>query len=218
MNINSLDNNYSSNIASELSSLLQSSGLSSTSSTTTSTAATTVTGASSDSSQLSPFAQLLSTLQQLQQSNPTEYASVTKQIATNLTAAAQTATQNGNTTQANQLTQLAKDFTTASTGGQLPNIQDLAQALRGGAHRHHVQSSSNTSGASDSDGSAGSSSASGTASSTNQALEQILAAFESLATNGSVTAQQQSNSASTNPMSIIMNTLSNAGISLNSGS
>ena len=37
-----------------------------------------------DGSQLSPFAQILSTLQQLQQSNPTEYQQVTSQIATNL--------------------------------------------------------------------------------------------------------------------------------------
>ncbi len=102
-----------------------------------------------DSSQLSPLGQVLSTLQQLQQSNPTEYKQVTQQIATNLTSAAQTAQSDGNTTAANQLTQLASDFTNASTSGQLPNIQDLAQAVGGGHHHHHhADPSSSTSGGS----------------------------------------------------------------------
>ena len=101
-----------------------------------------------DSSQLSPLGQVLSTLQQLQQSNPTEYKQVTQQIATNLTSAAQTAQTDGNTTVANQLTQLAGDFTNASTSGQLPNIQDLAQAVGGGGgghHHHHHQAESSSS-------------------------------------------------------------------------
>jgi hypothetical protein len=90
-----------------------------------------------DSSQVSPLAQLLSELQQLQQSDPSEYQQVTQQIATNLQAAAQTATSAGNTTAASQLTQLATDFSNASTSGQLPNIQDLAQAVSGGGGHHH---------------------------------------------------------------------------------
>jgi len=90
-------------------------------------------GQQADSGQLSPFAQLLSTLQQLQQSNPTEYQQVTQQIATNLNSAAQTATTDGNTSAATQLTQLANDFTTASQTGQLPNISDLAQVSAAGA-------------------------------------------------------------------------------------
>src|SRR5580704_17297731 len=100
-----------------------------------------------DNGQLSPFAQLLNTLQQLQESNPTQYQQVTQQVATNLTAAAKTATTDGNTQAAAQLTQLATDFTTASQTGQLPNIQDLAQATgagnggevggAGGHHHHH---------------------------------------------------------------------------------
>jgi hypothetical protein len=48
-----------------------------------------------DNSQLSPFAQVLNTLQQLQQTNPTEYQQVTQQIATNLQSAAQTAQSQG---------------------------------------------------------------------------------------------------------------------------
>jgi hypothetical protein len=67
-------------------------------------------GIQSDSTQLSPLAQLLSTLQQLQQSNPIQYQ---QQIATNLQNAAQTAQAEGNTTAANQLNQLATDFTNA---------------------------------------------------------------------------------------------------------
>jgi hypothetical protein len=89
------------------------------------------------SPQLSPLAQVLSQLQQLQQQNPTEYAQVTGQIATNLQSAAQTAQTDGNSTAASQLSQLATDFTNASQTGQLPNIEDLAQAVSGGGHDHH---------------------------------------------------------------------------------
>jgi hypothetical protein len=92
---------------------------------------------SGDHSQLSPFAQILSTLQQLQQSNPAQYQQVTQQIATNLHTAAKTAQAAGNLTAASQLNQLATDFTQASQSGQLPNIQDLAQATGGHHHHHH---------------------------------------------------------------------------------
>jgi hypothetical protein len=91
----------------------------------------------SDSSSVSPLAQLLGQLQSLQQSNPSEYQQVTAQIATNLQSAAKTDTADGNTAGANQLNQLATDFTNASTSGQLPNLQDLAQAIGGGGHHHH---------------------------------------------------------------------------------
>jgi hypothetical protein len=59
----------------------------------------------SDNTQLSPFAQVLSTLQQLQQSNPTEYESFMSQIATNLTTAAQSAT-SSSTTMSTELTDM----------------------------------------------------------------------------------------------------------------
>src|ERR1035438_1122289 len=65
--INPLNNSY---LQSILSSALQSAGVSSNSTSSTSSSQTT------DSGQLSPFAQMLSTLQQLQQSNPTEYQQV----------------------------------------------------------------------------------------------------------------------------------------------
>jgi hypothetical protein len=87
-----------------------------------------------DSSQLSPFAQIATTLQDLQQQNPAQYRNVTKQIAANLQTAAQTAQTGGNATLANQLTQIATDFTNASQNNQLPDFQDLAQALSGGHH------------------------------------------------------------------------------------
>jgi G3E family GTPase len=124
----------------------------------------------------------MNTLQQLQQSDPTKYQQVTQQIATNLEAAAQTAQSSGNTTAANQLNQLATDFTNASTSGQLPNIQDMAQAM-GGHHHHHHHSS----------GTSSSSSSSSTA-------DQLLAAFQTSA----------SQNDSLDATSIILNTLSSS--------
>jgi hypothetical protein len=156
----------------------------------------------SDSTQLSPLAQILTTLQQLQQSNPTEYKQVTAQIATNLTSAAATAQAEGNTTAATQLNQLATDFTNASQSGQLPNIQDLAQAVGGHHHHHHhaqaAASDSDTSSSSSSD--ATSSSASSTTAS--QLTSELLAAMQA----------SGAQSGSLNPLNIILNTLSQAGL------
>jgi hypothetical protein len=109
-------------------------GSSSTSASATSSA---VSSSMRDTNQLSPFAQILGSLQQLQQSNPSQYKDVTQQIASNLQTAAQSATASGNTALASQLTQLSTDFKTASSTGQLPNVQDLAQAVGGGHHHHH---------------------------------------------------------------------------------
>ena len=156
----------------------------------------------SDSTQLSPLAQILTTLQQLQQSNPTEYKQVTAQIATNLTSAAATAQAEGNTTAATPLNQLATDFTNASQSGQLPNIQDLAQAVGGHHHHHHhaqaAASDSDTSSSSSSD--ATSSSASSTTAS--QLTSELLAAMQA----------SGAQSGSLNPLNIILNTLSQAGL------
>jgi hypothetical protein len=100
----------------------------------------------SDNGQSSSFAQLLSTLQQLEESNPIQYQQVTAQIVTNLQSAAQTAIADGNTSAASQLNQLATDFNNASQGGQQFNISDLAQAVgEGGGHRRHDSSSSSSS-------------------------------------------------------------------------
>ena len=177
---------------------------------TTKTAGNSVSGTSSvtqqpDNGQLSPFAQLMSTLQQLQQSDPTKYQQVTQQIATNLQSAAQTAQTDGNTAAANQLNQLATDFNNASTSGQLPNVQDLAQAVGGGHHHHHHHFHA-TSSDSDSSSNTSSSSSSAATSSTNaNSLSQTLSQLLSGSPNGT-----QNNSL--NPMSIILNTLSSAGI------
>ena len=175
-------NNVSNLLQSVLSTTLQSAGL------TTKTSSSSLQ-LPSDSSQLSPFVQLMNTLQQLQQSDPTKYQQVTQQIATNLQAAAQTAQSSGNTTAATQLNQLATDFTNASKSGQLPNIQDAAQAM-GGHHHHHHHHSGGTSGSS----------------SSNSTLDQLLAAFQTSTTQNS----------SLDPMSIILNTLSTSGIGTSS--
>ncbi len=169
-------------------------------SSATSTAATSGVGAQSDSSSLSPLAQILSQLQQLQQSDPSKYAQVTQQISTNLEKAAQADTASGNTAGAAQLTQLAKDFTTASTSGQLPDVQDLASAIGKGGHHHGGHGHS-----ADSDSSSTASSTSTSTDATTQALQQLLAAFQSTGTQSS----------SQNPLAIIMNTLSSAGVTSN---
>ena len=202
--ITNLDNSYLQSIfGNALSGTAQSSSSSSTSGSTFET--------QGDNGQLSPFAQLLSTLQQLQESNPTQYQQVTQQIATNLQNAAQTATSDGNTTAASQLNQLATDFTNASQSGQLPNIQDLAQAVGGGGHHHHhhggeVSTSGSNSSSTSTSSSSTSASSSTSSTSSSSLLQQLLAALESNAT------QNQS----LNPLSIIMNTLSSAGVSLQS--
>ena len=190
--INPLSNSY---LQSILSSAIQGTGL------TTNTANNSLSGIGGsssvslqpDNSRLSPFAQLMSELQQLQQSDPAKYQQVTQQIATNLQSAAQTAQSDGNTTAATQLNQLASDFTNASKSGQLPNMQDLAQAVGGHHHHHHAHAAS-------ADPANTASNASGSTAS--QTLSQLPAAFQ---TNGT-------QSAATDPMSIIMSTLSSAGI------
>jgi hypothetical protein len=78
---------------------------------------------------------------------------VTQQVATNLQSAAQTAQSQGNSNAASQLIQLSADFSNASQTGQLPNLQDVAQAVGGGAggsggghhHHHHAQAASTSS-------------------------------------------------------------------------
>ena len=165
-----------------------------------------------DNNTLSPFAQVLSTLQQLQETNPTQYQQVTSEIASQLQTAAQTATSDGNTQAAANLTQLSTDFQNASQNGQLPNVQDLAKAIGGGHHHfgghHHVASSSS----SDPDNDGDTTSTNGTpsiatpASSASSGISQLL---------DSILATSSTND-SLNPRNIILNALSNAGISLNS--
>jgi hypothetical protein len=175
---------------------------------TTKTAANSVSGiaSSSDNGQLSPFAQMMSTLQQLQQSDPAKYQQVTQQIATNLQSAAQTAGADGNATAANQLNQLAADFTSASKSGQLPNVQDLAKAIGGGHHHHHFHhaASDPDSNSSTTSGTTGVSGSASSSTSASQALSQL---FSAVPADGTQNGSQS-------PMAIILNTLSNAGISV----
>jgi hypothetical protein len=203
--MSSISNNLSgSYLQSILGTALQGTGL------TSNTAGNNVTSTSSvalqqDNGQLSPFTQLMSTLQQLQQTDPSKYQQVTQQIATNLESAAQTAQADGNSTAATQLNQLSKDFTSASTSGQLPSIQDLAKAIGGHHHHHHAHAAS-----ADADGDAsgnGSSSSTSNSSTASQSLSQLLSAFQANGTQNE----------SLNPMSIILNTLSSAGIGASNG-
>jgi hypothetical protein len=154
-----------------------------------------------DNQQLSPFAQMMSLLQQLQQSDPTKYQQITQLIANNLQNAAQTAQTGGNSTAAAQLGKLAGDFNSASQSGQLPNIQDLAQAI-GGHHHHHHAHAATADSPGDSSGNNGSSGPS-IGSSVSQTLSQFLSLFQSNSTQNDAL----------NPATIIMNTLSTAGIS-----
>jgi hypothetical protein len=184
--INNLSSNY---LQSVLNNAVQSSGL-----TANTNGITSPTALQPDNQQLSPFGQLLSTLQQLQQSDPSKYQQVTQQIATNLQSAAQTAQADGNSVAATQLNQLATDFSNASQSGQLPNIQDLAQASQSGhAHHHHGHGHGHSA-------SADPDSTSSTSSS--QTLDQL---FSTLQANGAPNDPL-------NPMAIIFNTLSSAGI------
>ena len=141
----------------------------------------------SDTSQLSSFAQSVGTLQQLQESDPPKYQQVTQQIATNLQSAAQAAPSSGNSTAASQLKQLVTDFLTASKTGQLPNFQDLAQAVAGHHHHHHHAAPA----ASDSSSTDSTSGGGGA----NQTVNQLLSPP----------------SEALNPLAIIQKTLSSAG-------
>lgn len=139
-----------------------------------------------DSTQLSPLAQLLSQLQQLQLTDPTRYEQLTGQIARNLQSAA-LAAQSGSDTTAAQLSQLATDFSHAPQTGQLPDIQNLGQAVGGASNTS--DSSSSTSSTSSLD--------------TSLLVNQYLAGAQA----------SGSQSDSQNPLGIILNTLSSAGIS-----
>jgi hypothetical protein len=151
----------------------------------------TANGAANGGHPASSFAQMLHSLQQLQQSNASRFSQVTQQIAANLQTASQTAQTNGNTVVAGQLNTLAGDFTSASKNGQLPNVLDLAKAI-GGHHHHHYSIASPSS-----NGASGSATPDVSA-----LLAQIYGSFQ---TGGPL-------NASTDPKSIILNTLSTAGV------
>jgi hypothetical protein len=105
-----------------------------------------------DTNQLSPLAQVLHTLQQLQLTDPTKYKAITGQIATALQSSAQSAEQQGDTTLANRLSKIAKDFAKASQTGQLPDVQDLTPAIDGRHHHHRRAAAAAVGGDADSSG------------------------------------------------------------------
>jgi hypothetical protein len=176
------------------------------SSNTTATSGTSASGSTQDTNQLSPLAQILGSLQQLQQSNPAQYQQVTLQISNNLQAGAQSATASGNTGLASELTQLSTDFKNASTSGQLPNVQDLAQAIGGGGGRHHRHHHGGGGAAASTSSDASSSLTSNTTASDTSSTQTGLSQFiQSLSTS-------QGGSGANSPLSIIYNTLSSAGI------
>jgi hypothetical protein len=94
-------------------------GSSSTASSTSASSNSTTAGNTTTANQTSPFAQVLSSLQQ---SDPVEFQTVTQQITGYLNTGAQTATANGYTALASQLSQLSTDFTNVSASGHLPGL------------------------------------------------------------------------------------------------
>jgi hypothetical protein len=85
---------------------------------------------------ISPMAQILSNLQQIQQQNPDQFKQITASIADKLQQLAKNAQGQGNLAWASQLSQLASQFQNASTTGQMPSAQALQQAGMSGHHHH----------------------------------------------------------------------------------
>ena len=121
-----------------------------------------------------------------------------EEISTNLKNAAATATSDGSTAEATQLTTLASDFSAASSTGDLPNIQDLANAL-GGTNGAPPPPPPSTGTNTDST----TSSANSTDSLSSSLTAKILAAFQ---------IGNSSQSGALDPMSVIVQTLSTAGV------
>jgi hypothetical protein len=88
-----------------------------------------------DSAQLSPMANLMNQLQQLQQSDPNKFKSVMSTIADTLKADAQNATG----PQAQRLDALADKFSQAAQTGQMPDLQPKGQPHGASGHHHHHQ-------------------------------------------------------------------------------
>ncbi len=156
-----------------------------------------------DSGHLSPFAQIVTKLQDLQKSDPAKYQQVTAQIAANLQSAAQTAQANGNTAAATQLNTIASNISDASKSGQLPNFGDIAQAVSGGHRGHHHRAHAAVSKPADSDGDNDGTKPAAPQSSSSQSLSQLFASFQPSSTG---------TNSSFDPAAIIFSTLNSAGI------
>ena len=92
-------------------------------------------GQPAGSAQISPEAQLMSMLQQIQQKNPDQFKQLASNIAANLQKKAQQAQSSGDTDGAAKMNNLAAEFHKSSQTGQLPPVQDLRAGL--GAHNDH---------------------------------------------------------------------------------
>lgn len=105
---------------------------------TNSVAASAQTLTDDSSPQISAGAQFLSRLQQLQQTDPDQFKQLMGKIADGLQKAAQQASANGNTSEADKLNALSNQFKTASQTGQMPDLTSQQQtALAGHHHGHH---------------------------------------------------------------------------------
>jgi hypothetical protein len=173
MSTSSINNLFSQDISSVLSTALQTGSAAS-------SGAKGVLGQRHDSSQLSPLAQLL------------EYAAAASTIGPGKIQTSYRADRHEPADRRAdgpvKRQHHSRQFTSASSSGQLPNIQDLAKAI-GGGHRHNFQAASGD--------------ADGDSSATSQSIQQLLAAFQA---SGSQSGQ------SLNPLSIIVNTLKTSGI------
>jgi hypothetical protein len=109
-------NSIDSSLISEINSYLSTQSSTDTSSTT---ASTTSNASSSDSVDFSQVGTLFKELQQLQQSNPTEFKQVLEDAATKLQ---QAASQTTDSTQAQFLTNLADKFQSAASTGDLSDL------------------------------------------------------------------------------------------------
>ena len=87
------------------------------------------TGAPSSASQAAPFAEILDNVQDLAQSNASQYQQAMQKISGNLQTAAQSAAANGQTGLAADLTNLSGDLKNVSVNWQLPNISSLSQTI-----------------------------------------------------------------------------------------
>src|SRR5262249_13472971 len=88
-----------------------------------------------DSSQVSDFAKLMKELENLQQSDPSQFKETTAKIADKLEAAAKEAADSGDSQQASPLNDLASKVKAASETGEMPDLRPPGDSggMRGAA-------------------------------------------------------------------------------------
>ncbi len=117
------NNSLSTYLQNPLESQLHASGAAASSTSVSSPNANATPASASDVGQLSALAELVSALQNLLETNQTQYAEVTGQIASNLLKAAQVAQAAGDSVTADRLELLAGAFTSTSQSGQSSQFQ-----------------------------------------------------------------------------------------------